>query len=80
MLSDSVGRSAHAAVPCSFRRGDVGFHAAVPVIAEDAALAAVCAILTLDAAKWREHTGDLDEPLHVIEIADPGKAPGDSPE
>ena len=42
--------------------------------------AAVCAILTLDSAKWREHTGNLDEPLHVIEIADPGKTPGDSPE
>ncbi len=34
--------------------------------------AAVCPILTLDAAKWRRHAGDLDEPLHVIEIADPG--------
>lgn len=34
--------------------------------------AAICAILTLDAAKWREHAADFDEPLHVIEIADPG--------
>jgi hypothetical protein len=34
--------------------------------------ASVCPILTLDAAKWREHAGKLDEPLHVIEIADPG--------
>lgn len=34
--------------------------------------AAVCPILTLDGAKWRQHTGDLDEPLHIIEIADPG--------
>jgi predicted nucleic acid-binding protein len=33
--------------------------------------ASVCPILTLDAAKWREHAMDLDEPLHVIEIADP---------
>jgi predicted nucleic acid-binding protein len=41
--------------------------------------AAVCPILTLDAAKWREHAGDLDEPLHIIEIADPDGAPGDSP-
>ena len=35
--------------------------------------AAVCPILTLEAAKWREHVGDLDEPLHIIEIADPGE-------
>jgi predicted nucleic acid-binding protein len=33
--------------------------------------ASVCPILTLDAAKWREHAGDLDEPLHFVEIADP---------
>ena len=33
--------------------------------------ASVCAILTLDAAKWRQHAHDLDEPLHYIEIADP---------
>jgi predicted nucleic acid-binding protein len=39
--------------------------------------AAVCPILTLDAAKWREHAGDLDEPLHIIEIADPGEPPDD---
>lgn len=32
----------------------------------------ICPILTLNAAKWREHTADLDEPLHIIEIADPG--------
>lgn len=32
--------------------------------------AAICPILTLDAAKWREHAGDLDEPLYIIEIAD----------
>jgi predicted nucleic acid-binding protein len=36
--------------------------------------AAVCAILTLDPVKWREHAGDLDEPLHFVEIADPGDA------
>jgi predicted nucleic acid-binding protein len=36
--------------------------------------AAVCPILTHDAARWREHAADLDEPLHFIEIADP--APG----
>ncbi len=33
--------------------------------------ASVCPILTLDAGKWRQHSGDLDEPLHIIEIADP---------
>jgi predicted nucleic acid-binding protein len=31
----------------------------------------ICPILTLNAAKWRQHAGDLDEPLHFIEIADP---------
>ena len=41
--------------------------------------AAVCPILTLDPAMWREHAADLDEPLHVIEIADPGEAPGGGP-
>ena len=35
------------------------------------AAASVCPILTLDAAKWRQHTGDLDEPLFIVEIADP---------
>jgi predicted nucleic acid-binding protein len=38
--------------------------------------AAVCPILTLNGAKWREHAADLDEPLHVIEVADPDEAPG----
>lgn len=32
---------------------------------------AICAILTLNAPKWREHVSDLDELLHIIEIADP---------
>ena len=41
--------------------------------------AAVCPILTLDAAKWREHEGDLDEPLYIIETADPGEAPPTAP-
>ena len=36
--------------------------------------AAVCPILTLDGAKWREHARDLDEPLHFVEIADPDDA------
>ena len=38
--------------------------------------ASVCPILTLDAGKWRQHSGDLDEPLHIIEIADPGEPAG----
>ena len=38
--------------------------------------AAVCPILTLGAAGWREHAADLDEPLHFIEIADPDEGPG----
>jgi predicted nucleic acid-binding protein len=38
--------------------------------------AAVCPILTLDAARWREHAAGLDEPLHFIEIADPDEPPG----
>jgi predicted nucleic acid-binding protein len=32
---------------------------------------AVCPIVTLDAARWREHVNGLDEPLRIIEIADP---------
>jgi hypothetical protein len=38
--------------------------------------ASVCPILTLDGAKWRGHSADLDQPLHIIEIADPDEAPG----
>ena len=37
--------------------------------------AAICPILTLDAAKWRQYAERLDEPLHIIEIADPDQAP-----
>ena len=37
--------------------------------------AAICPILTLDAAKWRQYAEGLDEPLHIIEIADPDEAP-----
>jgi len=33
-----------------------------------------CSILTLDAAKWQEHARDLGEPLHFVEIAEPGGA------
>jgi predicted nucleic acid-binding protein len=38
--------------------------------------AAICPILTLNAARWREHAADLDEPLHFIEIAEPDDPPG----
>jgi alkylation response protein AidB-like acyl-CoA dehydrogenase len=31
----------------------------------------VCPILTLDAAKWRQHATDLDAPLHYVELTDP---------
>lgn len=40
--------------------------------------ASICPILTLDAAKWRPHINDLDEPLHIIEIVDPVKRPAPS--
>ena len=33
--------------------------------------AVICPILTLEAEKWRQHCLDLDEPLHIVEIADP---------
>ncbi len=39
--------------------------------------ASVCPILTLDAGKWRRHSTDLDQPLHIIEISDPDEPPGD---
>ena len=29
------------------------------------------------AAKWRQYAEGLDEPLHIIEIADPDEAPED---
>jgi predicted nucleic acid-binding protein len=32
--------------------------------------AAIYPILTLNAAKWRQPSADLDEPLHIIEISD----------
>lgn len=34
--------------------------------------AAICPILTLDAGKWHQPSIDLGEPLHIIEITDPG--------
>ena len=33
--------------------------------------ASICAILTHEAEKWRQHARDLDEPLYFIEIAEP---------
>jgi predicted nucleic acid-binding protein len=33
--------------------------------------AAVCPIMTLVGAMWRQHANDLDETLHIIEIDDP---------
>jgi len=33
---------------------------------------AICPILTLDAAKWQQPSADLAEPLHIVEIVDPG--------
>ena len=33
--------------------------------------AALCPVLTLNPAKWREPAGALDEPLRIIEISDP---------
>jgi hypothetical protein len=32
--------------------------------------------VTIDAPKWRQHSQDLDEPLHIIEIADPDEPAG----
>ena len=44
-----------------------------PWDAHPAAIAdvAIYPILTLDAAKWRQPSADLDEPPHIIEISDP---------
>jgi hypothetical protein len=39
--------------------------------------AAICPVLTLDAAKWRQYAEGVDEPLHIIEIANPDAAPVD---
>ena len=46
-----------------------------PSDANTAALALTEAgrILTLDAGKWRQHAGDPELPLTVVEIADPGE-------
>lgn len=50
------------------RTGLDPWDAHVAVIAD----VAICPILTLDAAKWQQPSADLDEPLHIVEIADPG--------
>lgn len=44
-----------------------------PWDAHTAAIAdvAICPILTLNGAKWRQPAANFDEPLHIIEIADP---------
>ncbi len=39
----------------------------------DRADVAIYPILTLDAAKWQQPSADLDEPLHIVEISDPGQ-------
>lgn len=52
------------------RTGLDSYDAHVAAVAD----ASVCPILTRDAAKWREHAGDLDERLHFVEIADPEDA------
>ena len=39
---------------------------------------AICPILTLDAAKWREPSASLDEQSHIIHVADPDEPPGDT--
>ena len=38
--------------------------------------AAICPILTLDGGMWRQHFGDLDEPLVIVEIAEPDEPAG----
>jgi predicted nucleic acid-binding protein len=59
-------QAAHLAAVIS-RTGLSPWDAHVAAVAD----ASVCAILTLDARKWREHSGDLDERLYFIEISDP---------
>ena len=47
------------------RTGLDPWDAHVAAIADEA----ICPILTLDAAKWRQYAEGMDEPLHIIEIA-----------
>jgi hypothetical protein len=41
--------------------------------------AAICPNVTLEAAKWRRQSDELDEPLHFIETADPDDGHGIEP-
>lgn len=61
-----VEQAAHLMTVIS-RTGPSPWDAHVAAVAD----ASVCAILTLDAPKWREHSSDLDERLYFIEISDP---------
>jgi hypothetical protein len=38
--------------------------------------AAICPIITLNGGKWRGASAALDQPLHIMEIADPGEGAG----
>jgi predicted nucleic acid-binding protein len=49
------------------RTGLDAYDAHVAAVAD----AAICPVLTLEAAKWRPHLRDLDEQLVIVEIADP---------
>jgi predicted nucleic acid-binding protein len=62
--AEQATRLAHVAA----RTGLDPWDARVAAIAD----VAVCPILTLDASKWRDPSSALDDPLHVIEIIDPG--------
>jgi hypothetical protein len=48
----------------------------VPYVAD----ISVCRILTMDAAKWHEHAGKLDKPLHFVEYAEPDEGQDEPPE
>lgn len=54
------------------RTGLDAWHAHVAAVAT----ASGCATVTLDAATWREHAGELDPPIRIIEIADPDLSAG----
>jgi predicted nucleic acid-binding protein len=49
------------------RTGLDAYDAHVAAVAD----AAICPVLTLEAAKWRPHLRDLDEQPVIVEIADP---------
>jgi len=52
-----------------YRTGLDAWDAHVAAIAD----VAVCPVLTLDAPKWQQPAERLDEPLRIIQIADPGE-------